>query len=297
MIIITIPAFNEEKTLGQVLDDINKVMKDLSYDHKILVVDDGSTDNTSLVAKNHGAAVFAHPKNYGLAETFKTEIEQCLKIGAEIIVHIDADGQYHARDITRLIEEVKKGNDLVLGSRFKGNIEYMPFINKIGNRAFSAVISGITKTKITDAQTGLRAFSQEVAKKVGITSNFTYTQEQIIRAIKLKFKVKEIPVDFARRKDKSRLFGHPFSYAIKAGLTILRIYRDYEPLKFFTFIGGSLFGTGFLIGIWLLYLFLSSGAIRHIPSAILSMLFIVIGIQILIFGFLADMIKNKRINH
>ena len=251
---ITIPAYNEEKTISKVISEIPKRI-DCIDKIEIIVVDDGSTDNTAMIAEKSGARVVRHQRNQGLAKAFRTALQSAIESGAGIIANTDADFQYNQKQIPLLLKPILDGRaDIVLGSRFKGNIEYMPFINKIGNRAFSAVISGITKTKITDAQTGLRAFSQEVAKKVGITSNFTYTQEQIIRAIKLKFKVKEIPVDFARRKDKSRLFGHPFSYAIKAGLTILRIYRDYEPLKFFTFIGGSLFGTGFLIGIWLLYL-------------------------------------------
>ncbi len=292
MIVITMPAFNEEKTIGRVIDNIKEVIGKTNYEFKILVVNDGSKDNTVSVAKEHGAIVYSHPKNYGLAETFKTEIKQCLKLNADIIVHTDADGQYSAEDIPLLITEVKNGNDLVLGSRFKGKIEYMSFLRKIGNKAFSKVISQITGVKITDTQTGLRAFTIEVAKKIDIISNFTYTQEQIIRAVKNKFKIKEVPVYFAKRGDKSRLFSHPFSYASKAWINILRIYRDYEPLKFFGFIGGIFFVSGFLIGIWLLYLFLATGAIRRIPSAILSILLILMGIQLILFGFIADM--NKK---
>lgn len=289
-IIITIPAYNEAKVLGNTLENINKVMTKISYNYSILVVDDGSNDKTVEIAKKHGAIVYSHPRNYGLAETFKTEIKKALEIGFDIMVHTDADGQYMARDIPKLIEGIEDGNDLVLGSRFKGKIEHMPFIKRIGNKAFSKVISNITKIKISDAQTGFRAFTKEVARNIEIISTFTYTQEQIIRAVRQKYKIKEIPVD-TKKTRKSKLMKNPFDFAVKAGINLLRIYRDYAPLKFFGIIGGIFFVIGFLIGLWLIYLVITTGRIEHLPSAILSMLLILIGIQIIFFGFLADMRK------
>ena len=130
---------------------------------------------------------------------------ECLKLNVDAIVHIDADGQYLPKEIPSLIKEVENGNDLVLGSRFKGQIEQMPVTKRLGNIAFSKVISQLTGIRISDAQTGFRAFTREVAEKIQIISNHTYTQEQIIRAVKQKFRIKEVPVYFARRKGKSRI--------------------------------------------------------------------------------------------
>ena len=292
-VIITIPAYNEEKTLGKVITDIKNVMNKTRYKYKILIVDDGSTDNTAKTAKQAGAIVYSHPRNYGLAEAFRTEIKKCLELKADIIVHTDADGQYLASEIPKLIEPViKKQADLVLGSRFKGHIESMPLIKRLGNKAFSKVISNITHTKITDGQTGFRAFTKEVAEKIQIISNHTYTQEQVIRTLKNKFKVLEVPVYFAKRDGKSRLMKNPFEYAIKAWINIFRIYRDYEPLKFFGLFGGIFFLLGFLIGIWLFYLFFTTRIVGHYPSIMLSVLLMSIGLQIWLFGFLADMKKN-----
>tara|TARA_Y100000310_G_scaffold326101_1_gene390524 strand:+ start:702 stop:1583 length:882 start_codon:yes stop_codon:yes gene_type:complete len=288
-VVITIPAYNEEKTLGKVIDDIKKVLEKTKYTYQILVVDDGSTDKTVETAKNKGAVVYSHPMNYGLAETFKTEMQKCLELKADIIVHIDADGQYIAEDIPKLITEVENGSDLVLGSRFKGKIESMPLLKRLGNKAFSRLISKVTKLKISDAQTGFRAFTKDVAKNIKIISNFTYTQEQIIKAAKQKFKIKELPTYFAKRDGKSKLMKHPLDFALRAGVNLFRIYRDYEPLKFFGSIGGLFLLMGFSIGLWLTYLFIKTGIVGHVPSVILSMLFILIGIQILFFGFLADM--------
>jgi len=291
-VIVTIPAYNEEKTIGKVISDIKEVMGKTKYNCQVLIVDDGSNDKTVEIAKGAEAFVYSHPMNYGLAETFKTEIQKCLELKADIIVHTDADGQYLARDIPKLLKEIENGYELVLGSRFKGKIESMSPLKRLGNKAFSRVVSKITRIRISDAQTGFRAFTRKVAEKVNIISDFTYTQEQIIKAARQKFKVKEVPIYFAKRDGKSKLMKNPFDFAIKAWVNLFRIYRDYEPLKFFGLIGGLFFTVGLLIGIWLVYLFMSTGRVSHIPSAILSMLFILIGIQIIFFGFLADMKKQ-----
>ena len=288
-IVVTIPAFNEEKTIGILINKINEVMKRNRYNYKILVVDDGSRDRTVLVAKNAKAIVYSHPKNYGLADTFRTEVEKALDLGADTIVHIDADIQYKAEEIPKLLNEIKKGYDLVLGSRFKGKIESMSPIKKLGNKAFSRVISNITGIRISDAQTGFRAFTKDVAKKINIASNHTYTQEQIIRAVRKKFKIKEVPIYFARRKDKSRLISNPFRYAIHAWINLIRTYRDYEPLKFFGMAGTLIFSIGLLIGLYLVYIHFTSGIVGHFALIMFDVLILSIGLQIIIFGFLADM--------
>ncbi len=292
-IIITIPAYNEEKTLGKVLEDIKKVTNEKKIKIQLLVVNDGSRDRTAKVAEAAGALVRSHPFNMGLAETFRTEMRTCLDLKADIIVHTDADGQYLAEDIPKLLEPIIKGEaDMVLGSRFKGKIESMPFLKRLGNKAFSHVISKIVHLPISDGQTGFRAFTKQVAEAIPVISNHTYTQETIIRAARHKFKIKEVPVYFARRDGKSRLISNPFEYAIKAWINIFRIYRDYEPLKFFGLWGGAFIFAGFDLGISLVYLFLTTGKVGHIPLTILSMLLIVTGLQIVLFGFLADMIKK-----
>lgn len=292
-IVVTIPAYNEEKTIGVLINNIHKVMKEKRYSYKILVLDDGSTDKTAKVAKSAKAVVYSHPRNYGLAETFRTEIEKSLELGADIIVHIDADMQYQPNEIPKLIDEISKGYDLVLGSRFLGKIEYMPLINRLGNRAFSRVISQIAEMKISDAQTGFRAFTKEFARKVVIRSDHTYTQEQVIRAAKGKFKIKEIPIYFAKRKDKSRLISGPFSYALKAWINILRVYRDYRPLKFFGVLGTFIFSFGVLIGFYLIYLHLTTGIAGHLALMMLDVIILSIGFQLLTFALLADMFEGR----
>ena len=267
-------------------------MKSNKYSYKVLVLDDGSKDKTKQISIKYGAEVYSHPKNYGLAETFKSEIKRSLELNADVIVHIDADSQYLPRDIPRLLTEIKNNYDFVLGSRFKGRIESMPLIKRLGNIAFSKVISGITGQRFSDAQTGFRAFTSDVASKIDIISDHTYTQEQIIKAVQNKFRIKEVPIYFAKRKDKSRLINNPFEYALKAWINIIRIYRDFKPLKFFGIIGFSIFTFGLLIGLYLVYLHFTSGITGHVALIILDMLVLTVGFQIIIFGLLADMNRN-----
>lgn len=291
-IIITIPAYNEERTISTVLTGINEVMNNTKYssNYKILVVDDGSRDRTKEISLKHGAIVVSHPKNYGLAETFRTEMKKCIEMNADIIVHFDADNQYLARDIPRMIKKIEEGYELVLGSRFKGKIEEMPLIKQLGNIAFSIVVSNITRAKITDAQTGFRAFTREIAEKIVIQSTHTYTQEQIIKAVRQKVRIKEVPVYFAKRRHgKSKLMKSAYEYGIRAGLNVLRVYRDYEPLKFFGILGGSIFGFGFIIGLYLVYLHITAGIEGHIALIMLCILTLMIGLQISLFGLFADM--------
>lgn len=290
-VIISIPAFNEERNLPGVISEIKKVMDATPYNYRILVYDDGSRDNTAKVAKRAGAIVVSHQRNKGLAQTFKDELKECLKLKADIIVHTDADGQYLASDIPRLIAKLSQGYDLVLGSRFRGKIERMSLMKRIGNIAFAKVFSHLVGKRITDTTTGFRAFTKEVASEINIINTFTYTQEQLIRAAKQKFKIAEIPID-TRKTRPSRLFKSPLEYAIKAWINIFRIYRDYDPIKFFGSVGLSFFTLGFIIGLGLTARFLIYGSVGHIPLTILTMLLITIGVQVILFGFLADMLRK-----
>ena len=294
-VIITIPALNEEECLARVIGDIAKVMGKTPYAWKVLVVDDGSTDKTIEVGRKAGAVVVSHGRNRGLAEAFKTEMRECLRLGADIIVHTDADGQYDPASIPHLIKKVEEGHDLVLGSRFLGSsMGHMPFTKRIGNKAFNRVFTHLLGQRITDSTTGFRAFTSEVARDIHFINTFTYTQEQLIRAKRQKFRIAEIPIkSFPTRE--SRLFKGPIQYAVKAWINIFRIYRNYEPLQFFGKIGLTFFSIGALLGVWLVYRFIALGNVGRLPTTILSALFMLVGIQIILFGFLADMINNRKV--
>ncbi len=286
-IIIAIPAYNEGKTISSVINEIKKAVSKTEYDYSIFVTDDGSKDNTPKIAKKEGAHVFLNKRNLGLAETFRNEMKQCLEAGADIIVHTDGDGQYPPEYIPQMIKKIKEGYDLVLGSRFGSGSYSGSFTKKIGNIAFARAFSGILNTKITDTTTGFRAFTAEVAS-LPIINRFTYTQEQLIRAVNKKMRITEIPIT-TKKTRPSHLFSNPIIFAARAWINILRIYRDYAPLKFFGSIGLTLLTAGFAIGLYFLYIHFTSGIKGHIGLLFLMILLLTTGMQVVLFGFLADM--------
>src|SRR3989344_5413946 len=198
-LVVTIPAYNEEKTIAKVIREIPKKIGGISK-IEVLVIDDGSADSTSHEARKAGAAVIRNSKNCGLAFTFSRGMERALEMGADIIVNTDADLQYNQAQVPLLIAPILKGNaGLVLGSRFEGKIEHMPLQKRLGNMALSAIMSFITGLRLTDSQTGFRAFSREAAMRINIFSDYTYTQETILEAHEKNFCVRE----------KGRLYNNP----------------------------------------------------------------------------------------
>lgn len=222
-IIICIPAYNEEKNIVQVIKEINTIMKRTNYNFKIIVLNDGSEDDTKKLALSNGAYVFSNKKNLGLADTFRNEMKICQKLKPDVIVHTDADGQYPAIYIPYMIRKVIEGYDLVLGSRFGRGIYSGRLSKKIGNLMFAKLFSIILFKNIYDTTTGFRAFNQEVGS-LPIKNKFTYTQEQLIRAIKAGKKVREVPIK-ARKTRNSKLFGNVFEY-------FLRVVKNFSNLFF-----------------------------------------------------------------
>lgn len=288
-IVATIPAKDEEETIRGVIHRLSAILRKTGYFFEIIVIDDGSTDKTKEICKSERVACISHKRNLGLAQTFQTEMKECLKRNADIIVHIDADGQYSPEDIPLMLFEIEKGYDLVLGSRFLGKIEKMSFIKRLGNKLFSRVISSIIGFRITDGQTGFRAFTRGVAEKIEIRSNHTYTQEQIMRAAASGFNITEVPVVFRKRESgDSRLIRNPLGYAWKAGINILRTYRDFKPLNFFGMIGLTVMLPGIALALWFVYLNFTTGIAGHMFAMMLMVMFIITGLQIVLFGFMVD---------
>ncbi|MCK5403403.1 glycosyltransferase, partial [Candidatus Bathyarchaeota archaeon] len=227
---------------------------------------------------------------------FNVGLNVALQMNSDIIVNIDADGQYDGAEIIKLITPILNSEaDIVLGSRFKGWIEYMPLQKKFGNSLATKVTNLLSGLKISDAQTGFRAFSKEAALRINVMSNYTYVQETIIQAMDKRLKIVEVPVHFRRRKGKSRLIPNIFSYSKRAGLTILKTYRDYKPLRTFLLIGGFVMLIGLVFGLRVLIHYLNTGLVTpYLPSAILTAIFLIVGFQIVILALIADMIGNNR---
>lgn len=279
-LLVIIPAFNEEKTIGKV---IGGVPKDLPLDTSILVVDDGSSDRTAEIAMDNGAEVISFKRNRGLARAFRRGVNHALTKGADVVVNLDADGQHDPRYIKDLISPILKGEaDLVVGSRFKNGKPAMPKLKYIGNIAFTRLLNLLINEEITDAQSGFRAFTREVAENLDIVGNYTYTQQMIVQASYRRFKIMEIPITMASRieKDESRLMQSPFQFAFQAGMLLLTVIARYHPLKFFGTAGFVFMIAGIVIGL------------IYPVHDILSSLIIAASIQFILFGVLFEIIKK-----
>jgi glycosyltransferase involved in cell wall biosynthesis len=293
-LIVCIPAFNEEESIARVIREIPKGLAD---DVKIIVVNDGSTDKTAEFAKKAGAdKIIGFKVNMGLGSAFRTSLETALEMDADILVNIDADGQYSPGEIPKLIMPIiSEGADMVLGSRFKGTIEKMPLHKRIGNILATKATSFASGFHVSDAQTGFRAYSKEAILRLNMLSEYTYVQETIIQAANKNLKITEGPCTFRKREyGDSRLISNIFSYAKKSIAIILRTYLRYRPLKAFLYLGGFVFFLGILAGMRVLVNFIQTGHVSHYPTTILSAVLLIIGFQVVILGLLADLIDGNR---
>jgi glycosyltransferase involved in cell wall biosynthesis len=286
--IAIIPAYNEESTIGDVIKATSRFV------NEILVISDGSTDNTSDIAKNAGATIIDNIVNRGLGRTIQRGYDEAIKRGADIVVQIDADGQYDPEEIPKLIQPILDNKaDLVLGSRLE-NLKYdMPWIKKQGNKAFTWLLRRLTGADIKDGQTGFRATRKEVFETLEIHGDFTYTQEMIVKASEEGWRIVNVPINFYQRSaGESRLMSGPLSYAWRAWIIIIRTIRDYDPFRFFGIPGLIFILTGLLFGTAILYKFAIVGYIGHTPAVILTSLLIIVGVQMIFMALMADMMKK-----
>ena len=290
-IIIVIPAYNEEKTIGNIIKDCKL------YSNEIIVVNDGSKDNTEKIAYDLGVTVVSFYRNRGLGRAMRAGLREALQQKADLVITIDADGQYLIEEIPNLLELIKNNEaDLVLGSRFLGTIEKMSKTKRLGNKVFAWMVRNITGIPLKDPNTGFRVITSEVLNSIHLSSSFTYTQEMIIRAVEEGFRVREIPITFKRRKkEKSRLMSDPAEYGIRSSIILFKTFRDYHPIALFGLIGVLILLGGVFIGIYAVFYSITLKASLNINHIFLASLLMLVGIQILCTGLLADMFASKKI--
>jgi glycosyltransferase involved in cell wall biosynthesis len=294
-LIIQIPCLNEAATLPATLADLPRQVPGIDR-IEWLVIDDGSTDNTSQVARAHGVHhIVRFRRRKGLAAAFMAGIDAALKLDADYIVNTDADNQYAGKDIARLIDPLVRGDaDIVIGDRNIRDVKHWSWQKKSLQRMGSWVVRQVSGTKVPDTTSGFRAYTREAALRMTIVSEFSYTLESIIQAGKSQMAIAHVEVSTNPRTRPSRLFGSMRSYIQRSAATIVRIYAMYEPLKVFTYIGLAVFAGGFILGLRIVYFYFQYEAGRHIPSAIAAAVLMVLGFQILVIGLLADVISGTR---
>lgn len=298
-VIIQIPCLNEEETLPAVLRDLPDDLPNVHFE--TLVIDDGSTDGTLAVARDMGVDyIVRHRGRKGLPAAFQSGIDAGLKLGADIIVNTDGDHQYPGSAIPELVLPIIEGRaDIVIGDRQTSTIEHFSRQKKLLQRLGSWVVRAASDTDVPDAPSGFRAYSKEAALRLYVTSEFSYTIENLIQAGKRRLHVSHVAIT-AKPTRPSRLHRGNWNFVKRQGATIIRTYAQYEPLKTFTYLALPflLLGGGLLLRFLVYYIIDPNLTFqRYLQSVFIGGIFMLVGVLTFFIGILADLSgSNRRIN-
>lgn len=275
---VLIPAYNEEKTIGKVIKEIPKEIPNIDK-IDVLVINDGSSDDTVQASKDSGAKVFSFKQNQGRAKAVAEGFKKFVESGSDILVLTDADDQYDSGEIPLIVNPILNGDaDMVLGDRQVKKLDHMKFGNKIGNRMVTKTLSSLIKMDISDGQSGFRAYTREAVAKLHIFSSYTFTQETLIETKFKGLKMINVPITFRKRADKSRLISNIFSYASKTLTIVTATIVYYRAVKFFGILAAILFSIGFIFSVFVLNHFYATGSVApYYPSTMLAILFLIVG--------------------
>lgn len=294
-VIIQIPCYNEAETLPIAL---NALPRELPGVEKVewLIIADGCTDNTIEVARANGVHhVVDLGGHQGLARGFMAGLDACLRAGADVIVNTDADNQYCADDIPKLLEPIQRGEaQIVVGTRPISDISHFSPLKKLLQKMGSWVVRFASGTQVADAPSGFRAITRAAAMQLNVFSKYTYTLETIIQAGQKGIPITSVPIRTNGYLRPSRLMKSMRSYIQRSILTILRIFITYRPLSFFLWLGSLPFTAGTLIGVRWLLLYFRDDTRTHLPSLILASILILIGVLMWVLGLVGDIIAVNR---
>lgn len=294
-LIIQIPCYNEEKSLPITLNALPKEIEGID-EIEVLIINDGSTDKTVEVARSLGVKhIVEMPHNCGLAKAFVAGINTALSLDADIIVNTDADNQYCADDIEKIIKPILNGSaDIVIGSRPVSKIQHFSLLKKMLQKLGSFVMRLISSTDVEDAPSGFRAFSRNAAIQLNVFDNYTYTLETIIQARAKGLILECVPINVNPDLRKSKLVKNIFDYVRRSMFTMIRMFIIYRPFRFFAILAGIFLFFGALIGIRFLYYFINESGAGHIQSLILSAILILTGVQVAVIAVLSELMSINR---
>jgi glycosyltransferase involved in cell wall biosynthesis len=294
-LIIQIPAFNEEATIAQALRDLPRKIEGITS-IETLVIDDGSSDKTAEAARKAGATHLLQLKSHrGLAAAFVAGIDAALRLGADIIVNTDADNQYQAADIARLVTPIVKGTaEVVIGDREVSKSPHMSPLKRFLQRMGSWTVGKASGLSVADVTSGFRAFSRDAAMQINVFNPFTYTLETVIQAGNRNLGVQSVTVRTNPPTRPSRLYRGVGTYIRKSMATIFRVYTLYRPLKTFFAIGSILMLLGVALGARFLWYYAQGERGGHIQSLILAAVFLITGFHTWLIALLADLIAVNR---
>jgi glycosyltransferase involved in cell wall biosynthesis len=294
-LLIQIPCYNEEATLPVTLHELPRALDKIDIIER-LVINDGSTDRTEAVARAQGVEhVVNFPRNQGLARAFIAGIEASLAAGADIIVNTDADNQYCAADIAKLIQPILEGQaDIVIGARSIAQMEHFSPAKKILQRLGSWVVRIASNTTVADAPSGFRALSRDAARRLNVFSKYSYTLEMVIQAGQKNMSILSVPVRTNPPLRPSRLMKSTIGYVLRSLGTIVRIFMSYSPLRFFIALSSGPLTAGLILSARWLALYFSGTPRAHVPSLVAAAVCLLAGFQLIILGLVADLLSVNR---
>ncbi len=294
-LIIQIPCFNEELTLPQTFRDLPTMIEGID-DIEVLIINDGSRDETVRVARDLGVHHVVHlNQNMGLATAFVKGLEAALRLGADIIVNTDGDNQYCGVDIVSLVRPILDGTaDIVVGDRGVMEVAEFSPLKRHLQRLGSLVVKLASGVDTPDATSGFRALSREAALRTIILNQYSYTLESLIQAGAHRMAVAYVPVKVNPQTRKSRLMRNIPHYLVNSGVTILRSYAMYRPLRVFLFLGALMIGGGLVLGGRFLWFYFQGMGDGRVQSLLLAAILLIAGFQSCLIGLVADLIGFNR---
>lgn len=299
-LLVAIPCLNEAATISQVVKEVPRTMPGVGC-VDVLVVDDGSVDNTSLEAQSAGAKVICHQRNRGVGSAFQSAVNYAVEHGYDFMVNIDGDRQFNPGDIPKLVMPVLAGEaDMVTASRFVDSTytPAMPKVKLVGNHMMSYLISKLVRQKFSDVSCGFRCYSRESLLKLNLHGAFTYTQETFLDFAVKRMEIKEVPIEvvyFAERK--SRVAGSIVKYAVNTAKIIFRGYRDYFPLRFFWGIA-AIFAipSALLAFVFFLHYLMTNTFSGYLYAGFSSAFLFFMAVVFFVLGIVTDMLDRIRTN-
>lgn len=294
-LIVQIPCFNEETTLPETVRDIPRQIEGVDT-VELLVIDDGSTDRTSEVARELGVEhVVRNKRNIGLARSFRVGLDRCVALGADIIVNTDADNQYRGADILKLVQPILDGAvDVVVGDRQTSAIGHFSARKKFLQTFGSWVVRRFSGVDVPDAVSGFRAISRDAAMRLNIVSPFSYTIEMLIQVGKKGMAFTSVPIRTNAKTRESRLFKNAFRFIERSATTLVRMYSMYQPLRVFTGLGILVALIGLIPMVRFMYFYFFVSGSGKIQSLIIGSALLIIGTLTCVMGLLADLLNHNR---
>lgn len=298
-VIVYMPALNEGKTIHKVLKSVPKKYNGVSKT-ELLVINDGSSDDTVYEAEKAGATVVSHNYNKGVGSAFHTAVDYALKHQADVLVSIDADGQFNVLQIEEMIAPILNNtSDFTIGNRFNsGRPIGMPKLKFWGNKRISRIVSFVSRNSIKDASCGFRAYSRDCLLNLNLDGRFTYTHETILDLTNKGYRVKQIPVSVTYFEDRvSRVANSITKYALKTSSIIFKCLKDYKPIYFFGSIALVILTIGILLGIFVLVHWIQTGLITPYKSlGIIGLALVGMSLLLGVYALMADMLGRIRKN-